>query len=84
MIRQPHKTRPNARPRNAKRRVKLQDVRRQSLRKRRAFTPRPTIDVSPDLRARVKVTAFERDVTIARMLRGLLLKKFPRTKGRRR
>lgn len=48
-----------------------------------AFTARLTIDVTPDLRGRIKITAFERGVTVAYMLRTLLLKTFPRTKGGR-
>lgn len=52
--------------------------------KRSPFTARLTIDVTPDLRARIKIAAFERGVTVAYMLRLLLLKAFPRTKGRRR
>jgi hypothetical protein len=52
--------------------------------KHRPFAVRLTIDVTPDLRARIKIAAFERDVTVAYMLRLLLLKAFPRTKGRRR
>ena len=52
--------------------------------KQRPFTARLTIDVTPDLRARIKIAAFERGVTATYMLRLLLLKAFPRTKGRRR
>jgi hypothetical protein len=52
--------------------------------KQSPFTARLTIDVTPDLRARIKIAAFERGVTVAYMLRLLLLKAFPRTKGRRR
>ena len=37
-----------------------------------AFTARLTIDVTPALRARIKVTAFQRGVTVAEMLRSLL------------
>ena len=51
--------------------------------KHRPFAARLTIDVTPDLRARIKIAAFERGVTVAYMLRLLLLKAFPRTKGRR-
>jgi hypothetical protein len=51
---------------------------------RGAFAARLTIDVTPDLRARIKIAAFERGVTVAYMLRLLLLKAFPRTKGTRR
>lgn len=47
------------------------------------FTARLTMDVTPDLRGRIKITAFERGVTVAYMLRTLLLKAFPRTKGGR-
>ena len=50
----------------------------------RPFAARLTIDVTPDLRARIKIAAFERGVTVAYMLRLLLLKSFPRTKGIRR
>ena len=84
MTRQSHKNRLRLRPHNAKRRAKSQHARSQSQRKRSAFTARLTIDVTPDLRARIKITAFERDVTVAHMLRDLLLKKFPPTKGHRR
>lgn len=52
--------------------------------KLRPFAARLTIDVTPDLRARIKIAAFERGVTVAYMLRVLLLKSFPRTKGSRR
>ena len=52
--------------------------------KHRPFAARLTIDVTPDLRARIKIGAFERGVTVAYMLRLLLLKAFPRTKGRGR
>ena len=40
------------------------------------FTARLTIDVTPALRGRIKVAAFERDVTVAEMLRGLLEEQF--------
>ena len=45
------------------------------------FTARLTIDVVPDLRGRIKVAAFQRGVTVADMLRDLLLKTFPHTDG---
>jgi hypothetical protein len=50
----------------------------------RPFAARLTIDVTPDLRARIKIAAFERGVTVASMLRLLPLKAFHRTKGSRR
>jgi hypothetical protein len=48
------------------------------------FTARLTIDVTPDLRSRIKIAAFERGITVAYMVRFPLLKAFPRTKGPRR
>jgi hypothetical protein len=50
-------------------------------RKRGPFAARLTIDVTPDLRGRIKVAAFRRGVTVADMLRDLLLKAFPKTDG---
>ena len=37
------------------------------------FTARLTIDITPELRGRIKVAAFRRGVTVAVMLRELLL-----------
>jgi hypothetical protein len=41
------------------------------------FSARLTIDVTPALRGRIKVTAFRRGVTVADMLRALLDREFP-------
>ena len=41
-----------------------------------AYTARLTIDVTPALRGRVKITAFERGITVAEMLRTLLEREF--------
>ena len=41
-----------------------------------AYTARLTIDVTPVLRGRIKITAFERSVTVADMLRTLLEREF--------
>lgn len=46
-----------------------------------AFTARLTIDVTPDLRGRIKVAAFRRGVTVAEMLRDLLAREFPPQSG---
>ncbi|MGD9846606.1 MAG: hypothetical protein AB7O60_20375 [Variibacter sp.] len=46
-----------------------------------AFTARMTIDVTPDLRGRIKIAAFRRGVTVADMLRELLAREFPRADG---
>lgn len=45
------------------------------------FTARLTIDVTPALRGRIKVTAFQRGQTMADMLRDLLAREFPETIG---
>ena len=41
------------------------------------YTARLTVDVTPELRGRIKVVAFRRGVTVADMLRGLLETAFP-------
>jgi hypothetical protein len=41
------------------------------------FSARLTIDVTPALRGRIKVTAFRRGVTVADMLRALLDREYP-------
>ena len=40
------------------------------------FTARLTIDVTPELRGRIKVAAFRHGVTVADMLRGMLTREF--------
>jgi hypothetical protein len=45
------------------------------------FTARLTIDVTPALRGRIKVTAFRRGLTVAGMLRALLAREFPDDSG---
>lgn len=41
------------------------------------YTARLTIDVTPALRARIKVAAFTQNITVAEMLRALLEREFP-------
>jgi hypothetical protein len=41
------------------------------------FTARLTIDVTPALRGRIKIAAFQRGLTVADMLRALLDREFP-------
>ena len=41
------------------------------------FTARLTLDVTPELRGRIKVAAFRRGVTAAEMLRDLLEREYP-------
>lgn len=45
------------------------------------FTARLTIDVTPALRGRIKVAAFQRGLTMADMLRDLLAREFPDNPG---
>ena len=45
------------------------------------FTARLTIDISTELRGRIKVAAFQRGVTVADMLRDLLSREFPSNNG---
>lgn len=42
-----------------------------------AYTARLTIDITPALRGRIKITAFQRGLTVADMLRALLEREFP-------
>ncbi|MBB4840921.1 hypothetical protein HNP52_004018 [Sphingomonas kyeonggiensis] len=45
------------------------------------YSARLTIDVTPDQRARIKIAAFGRGVTVADMLRELLAREFPQRTG---
>lgn len=45
--------------------------------KRDIYTARLTLDVTPALRARIKVSAFGRGVTVADLLRAVLEREFP-------
>jgi hypothetical protein len=45
------------------------------------YTARLTIDVTPELRGRIKVRAFKDGITVAELLRGLLEREFPVDKG---
>ena len=47
------------------------------LQKGDLYTARLTLDITPALRARVKVSAFTQGVTVAELLRGLLEREFP-------
>lgn len=46
-----------------------------------AFTARLTIDITPELRGRIKIAAFGRGITVADMLRDLLAREFPADPG---
>lgn len=45
------------------------------------LTARLTIDVTPELRGRIKIAAFRRGQTVADMLRDLLAREFPADEG---
>lgn len=47
------------------------------LQKGDLYTARLTLDVTPALRARIKVSAFTQGMTVAELLRGLLEHAFP-------
>lgn len=49
--------------------------------KRPDYNARLTIDITPELRGRIKIAAFERGVTVADMLRDLLAREFPEPEG---
>ncbi|MBQ0216440.1 chromosome partitioning protein ParB [Alcaligenes faecalis] len=48
-----------------------------ALSRRDVYTARLTLDVTPAMRARIKVAAFTQGVTVADLLRGLLAREFP-------
>lgn len=48
-----------------------------ALNKGDLYTARLTLDVTPALRARIKIAAFGGGVTVAELLRGLLEREFP-------
>ncbi|HFX0771992.1 TPA: chromosome partitioning protein ParB [Pseudomonas aeruginosa] len=48
-----------------------------ALNKGDLYTARLTLDVTPALRARIKIAAFGQGVTVAELLRGLLEQEFP-------
>jgi len=45
--------------------------------KRELYTARLTLDVSPGMRARIKVAAFHQGITVAELLRAVLAREFP-------
>ncbi|MFM0718910.1 chromosome partitioning protein ParB [Paraburkholderia strydomiana] len=47
------------------------------LQKGDLYTARLTLDITPALRARIKVSAFTQGVTVAELLRALLAREFP-------
>jgi hypothetical protein len=70
-----------ARPANPERWIKAAEPRASGTKDVAAFTARLTIDITPELRGRIKVVAFQRGQTVADMLRGLLAREFPPAEG---
>lgn len=69
------------RPGNAEGWIKAAEAKANGKAGDSTFTARLTIDITPELRGRIKVAAFRRGVTVADMLRDLLAREFPSTDG---
>ena len=70
-----------SRPGDAETWIKAPDAALTRTTENAAFTARLTIDVTPDMRGRIKITAFSRGVTVADMLRELFHREFPPAAG---
>lgn len=70
-----------ARPTNPDTWIKAADTAAKHAVDAKAFTARLTVDITPELRGRIKIIAFQRGVTVADMLRELLAREFPPTPG---
>ncbi|WGD53515.1 hypothetical protein QA641_06265 [Bradyrhizobium sp. CB1650] len=70
-----------SRPGDAESWIKASDIPPRRIDDAAAFTARLTIDVTPALRGRIKVAAFQRGITVADMLRELLAREFPTDTG---
>jgi len=70
-----------ARPDDPENWVKAPQARRARSSDAAAFTARLTIDVTPEMRGQIKIAAFQRGMTVADMLRELLVREFPPTDG---
>ena len=71
----PRRTDFAARPVDAERWIKAPEA-RLTAPSADVFTARLTVDITPDLRGRIKVAAFQRGFTVADMLRDLLSREF--------
>ena len=72
-----------ARPRDAESWVRTPDPHSPANVAADIYTARLTVDITPALRGRIKIAAFQRGVTVADMLRDLLAREFPDTDGGR-
>jgi len=66
-----------ARPRDPEAWVRAPEPEAGALPKGNLYTARLTVDVTPELRGRLKIAAFRRGLTLADMLRALLEEAFP-------
>jgi len=71
------------RPRNVESWIKSPDPAASSSAAADLYTARLTVDITPALRGRIKIAAFQRGVTVADMLRDLLAREFPNADGER-
>lgn len=81
MTKPPQKRGFAARPADPESWIKASDAASATSPKDGGFTARLTIDVTPDLRGRIKIAAFQRGTTVADMLRDLLAGEFPSPSG---
>jgi hypothetical protein len=72
-----------ARPRDAESWVRTPDPSSSASVAANLYTARLTVDITPALRGRIKIAAFQRGITVADMLRDLLAREFPDTDGDR-
>jgi len=72
-----------ARPRDAESWIRSPDPSASASVAADLYTARLTVDITPALRGRIKIAAFQRGVTVADMLRDLLAREFPDTDGDR-
>lgn len=70
-----------ARPRDAESWVRSPDPSSPASVAADLYTARLTVDITPALRGRIKIAAFQRGITVADMLRDLLAREFPDTDG---
>lgn len=72
-----------ARPRDPEAWVRAPELDAGAPPKSSFYTARLTVDVTPELRGRLKIAAFRRGLTLADMMRALLEEAFPADGGER-
>jgi len=81
--REPRRTPFAARPRDPDAWVRAPEAAEAASAKADRYTARLTVDVTPELRGRIKVAAFRRGITVADMLRAMLEEAFPESGSER-